>query len=615
MSTRRQFIQSLPAAGAAYAVAGRMIFDESPAMALGTTPPKGHFHPKGKAPSPHTLEVLRKASADLPFGDKRDFAEQKKGLIAPMKEFKILADAGHVAWDMQRFQFLEKQEDFDSIHPSLLRQARLNNNYGLYEVTEGIYQVRGFDLSNITFVRGKTGWIVFDPLITAEPVRAAWKLFQEHVGEGLPVSAVIYSHTHGDHWGGVRGIVKEEDVRSGKVALIAPAGFMDHTISENVYAGNAMNRRLFYQYGLLLPASPYGFVDMALGKGVSAGATGLIAPNRYVAEPIEEFEVDGVMMVFQNTPNTEAPREMNTYIPELKALWTAENVTATLHNIYTLRGAPVRDPLNWSKYIADALYRFGLEAEVLFASHHWPRWGNARVQEVLRAQRDLYANMNNQVLHLANQGVTIREVHNVYEMPKSLLNQWHCRGYHGSPENNSRGVIQRFLGYWDGNPANLIPAPQRESAALFVEMMGGASEDPRPGPGTPRPGQIPSRPGDSQQAHPGRTAEPGRQGSAGGRVRADRLPAGERGPAKQFPRRCLRTPVGNSARRSGRFKQPRRDPRDVDGVVPELPRHPYGQPQGRGNAIHDQPHHARQRREVPDRAGKRNPDEHPRVPR
>jgi len=335
--------------------------------------------------------------------------------------------------------------------------------------------VRGFDLSNITFVRGKTGWIVFDPLITAEPVRAAWKLFQEHVGKGLPVSAVIYSHTHGDHWGGVRGIVKEDDVRSGKVALIAPAGFMDHTISENVYAGNAMNRRLFYQYGLLLPASPYGFVDMALGKGVSAGATGLIAPNRYVAEPIEAFEVDGVKMVFQNTPNTEAPREMNTYIPELKALWMAENVTATLHNIYTLRGAPVRDPLNWSKYIADALYRFGLEAEVLFASHHWPRWGNARVQEVLRAQRDLYAHMNNQVLHLANQGVTISEVHNVYELPKSLLNQWHCRGYHGSPENNSRGVIQRFLGYWDGNPANLIPAPQRESAALFVEMMGGAS--------------------------------------------------------------------------------------------------------------------------------------------
>ncbi len=468
----------MPATAGAFAVGWGILGEKgasAEAAAFAAKPLKGHFHPKGKPPSRFTKGILAAAKDTLPFADTRDIEEQKKGFIAPMKELKIQADAGHVAWDMERFQFLEEDREFDSIHPSLLRQARLNNNYGLYKVTEGIYQVRGFDLSNITFVRGKTGWIVFDPLITAEPVRAAWKLFQEHVGKALPVSAVIYSHTHGDHWGGVRGIVEEEDVRSGKVALIAPAGFMDHTISENVYAGNAMNRRLFYQYGLLLPASPYGFVDMALGKGVSAGATGLIAPNRYVAEPIEAFEVDGVKMVFQNTPNTEAPREMNTYLPELKALWMAENVTATLHNIYTLRGAPVRDPLNWSKYIADALYRFGLEAEVLFASHHWPRWGNARVQEVLRAQRDLYAHMNNQVLHLANQGVTIREVHNVYELPKSLLNQWHCRGYHGSPENNSRGVIQRFLGYWDGNPANLIPAPQRESAALFVEMMGGAS--------------------------------------------------------------------------------------------------------------------------------------------
>lgn len=420
--------------------------------------------------------MLQRARAALPFADEQDFAEQKRGLIAPMKELKIKADAGHTAWDMERFQFLGKQAEFDSIHPSLLRQAVLNTNYGLYEVVPGIYQVRGFDLSNITFVRGKTGWIVFDPLISAETARAAWKLFQEHVGEGLPVSAVVYSHTHGDHWGGVRGIVKEEDVRSGKVPLIAPADFMEYTISENVYAGNAMNRRLFYQYGLLLPAGPHGFVDMALGKGVSAGAAGLIAPTRSVVKPIEEFEVDGVRMVFQNTPNTEAPREMNTYIPGLKALWIAENATAGLHNIYTLRGAPVRDPLNWSKYLAEALHRFGGEAEVLFASHHWPRWGNARVQEVLRAQRDLYAHMNNQVLHLANQGVTINEIHNVYELPKGLQGQWHCRGYHGSPENNSRGVVQRFLGYWDGNPTNLLPPPQRESAALFVEMMGGADK-------------------------------------------------------------------------------------------------------------------------------------------
>ena len=267
-----------------------------------------------------------------------------------------MADAGHVAWDMERFDFLNDSKGFSSVHPSLHRISTLNMNYGLYEVIPGIYQVRGFDLADISFVRGKTGWIVIDPLTTAEPARAALKLFQKHVGKGLPVTAVIYSHSHGDHWGGVRGVVDEADVRAGKVEIIAPRDFMQHTISENVYAGNAMNRRLFYQYGLLLPASPYGYVGQGLGQGVSAGLMGLIAPTRVVEKAIEEFEVDGVRMIFQNTPGTEAPSEMNTYIPDMKALWMAENVTATLHNIYTLRGAPVRDPLRWSKYIAEALY-------------------------------------------------------------------------------------------------------------------------------------------------------------------------------------------------------------------------------------------------------------------
>ena len=472
MPTRREFVQSFPA----FAVAGHALLETSPVRAVQPEPLKGHFHPKGKAPSKFTQELLNKAKGALPFADKRDFEEQKKGLIASMKDLKIKADAGHIAWDMERFQFLEKQEDFDSIHPSLLRQSVLNNNYGLYEVIPGIYQVRGFDLSDISFIRGKTGWIVIDPLVSAEPVRAAWKLFQEHVGKGLPVSAVVYSHSHADHWGGVRGIVNEADVRSGKIPVIAPRNFMEHTIAENVYAGNAMNRRLFYQYGLLLPANPHGYVGQGLGQGVSAGAVGLIAPNRLVEKEIEEIDVDGVKMVFQDTPNTEAPTEMNTYIPEMKALWMAENVIASLHNIYTLRGAPVRNALNWSKYISQALHRFGIEAEVMFASHHWPRWGNARIQEVLRSQRDLYANMNNQVLHFANQGVTINEIHNIYEVPKGLQNKWHCRGYHGSPAHNSRGVIQRFLGFWDCNPATLVPLSPSDSAPLYVEMMGGAEK-------------------------------------------------------------------------------------------------------------------------------------------
>jgi alkyl sulfatase BDS1-like metallo-beta-lactamase superfamily hydrolase len=403
MSTRRQFIQSLPAVGTAFAVAGNLMLEDGSARAQSTPVSlKEHFHPKGKAPSRHTLEVLKQARSGLPFADTKDFEEQKRGLIAPMTDFKIIADAGHVAWDMERFQFLDKQDDFDSIHPSLLRISKLNNNYGLYEVIPGIYQVRGFDISDITFIRGKTGWIVYDTMVSREVVRAAWKLFQQHVGQGLPVSAVIYSHTHPDHWGGVRAIVDEADVRSGKVPVIAPVDFMDFTVSENVYAGNAMNRRLFFQYGLLLPAAPHGYVGQGLGQAVSAGAMGLIAPTRYVEKPIEEFEVDGLSMIFQNTPNTEAPREMNTYIPDMKALWMAENVTATVHNIYTLRGAQIRDPLGWSKYIGEALYRFGLEAEVMFASRHWPRWGNARIQEILRAQRDVYAHLNNQVLHFAN---------------------------------------------------------------------------------------------------------------------------------------------------------------------------------------------------------------------
>ncbi len=472
MTTRRQFVLSLPA----FAVAGQMFLTEGTACGQESPPLKPHVLPQSKKPSPHTLEVLRQAKTKLPFADRADFEEYRRGFLAPMKDLKIASDAGHLAWDMERFQFLNKQNDFDSIHPSLLRQSVLNNNYGLYEVISGIYQVRGLDLANITFVRGKTGWIVFDVMVSAETARAAWKLFQEHVGKGLPVSAVIYSHSHADHWGGVRGIVKDADVQSGKVEIIAPRDFMVHTVSENVYAGNAMNRRLFYQYGLLLPASPRGYVGQGLGQAVSAGSIGLIAPTRTIEKEIEEIEVDGVKMVFQCTPGTEAPTEMNTYLPGMKALWMAENVIASLHNIYTLRGAPVRDPLNWSKYIAEALYRFGVEAEVMFASHHWPRWGNDRIQEVLRAQRDLYAHMNNQVLHLANQGVTINQIHNVYEVPKSLQAKWYCRGYHGSPQHNSRGVIQRYLGFWDCNPATLIPLSPNDSAPLYVEMMGGAEK-------------------------------------------------------------------------------------------------------------------------------------------
>jgi alkyl sulfatase BDS1-like metallo-beta-lactamase superfamily hydrolase len=386
-----------------------------------------------------------------------------------------MADAGHVAWDMERYQFLAEGRDFDSIHPSLQRQSTLNLNFGLYEVIPGIWQVRGFDLANITFVRGKTGWIVFDPTTARETARAGLELINEHIEE-LPVSAVIYSHSHGDHFGGVRGVVDPERLAAGKVEIIAPRDFMQHTVSENIYAGNAMNRRLFYQYGVLLPASPFGHAGQGLSQNIAAGELGLLPPTRIVEVGIEEIVVDGIKMVFQNTPGTEAPSEMNTYIPDMKALWMAENVTGTIHNIYTLRGAPVRDALAWSKYISRALYLYGQEAEVMFASHHWPRWGNDRIQEVLRAQRDAYAHLNNQVLHYANQGVTINQIHNVYKVPPSLEDEWYARGYHGSPEHNSRAVINRYLGYWDANPTTLIPLSPEDSAPLYVEMMGGAEK-------------------------------------------------------------------------------------------------------------------------------------------
>jgi alkyl sulfatase BDS1-like metallo-beta-lactamase superfamily hydrolase len=434
-----------------------------------------HFHPKGKPPSKYTLEIFEEAKQSLPFEDRQDFEEWERGYIAGREDLKIMADAGNVAWDMERYQFLNEPENINSVHPSLLRMSKLNMNYGLYEVIPGIYQVRGFDLAQITFIRGKTGWIVFDPLTALETTRAAKELLDEHLGEH-PVSAVVYSHSHGDHFGGVRGIASLEDVAAGKVEIIAPRDFMDFAVAENIYAGNAMNRRLFYQYGVLLPASPYGHAGQGLGQNVAQGNIGLIQPTRIVEDAVETFEVDGIEMVFQNTPDTEAPSEMNTYIPSMKTLWMAENVVGAVHNIYTLRGAMVRDSLRWSKYINEALYAYGQEAEVMIASHHWPRWGNERIQEVLKANRDIYAHMNNQVLHYANQGVTINEIHNVYRAPKSLQNGWITRFYHGSQENNARGVVNKYLGHWDANPATLIPLSPRDSAPLYAKMMGGSKK-------------------------------------------------------------------------------------------------------------------------------------------
>ncbi len=464
------------AVGAAVAFGGPLALSSGVAWAQATDPGEKHFDAKGKQPSMYTIELRKGVSATLPFEDQRDFEEAKRGFIAEPPFKKIMADAGNVAWDMGSYQWLLQGKDFQSLHPSLQRQAVLNMAYGLYEVVPGkIYQVRGFDLANISFIKGDTGWIVFDPLTAKETARAALDFINEKLGK-RPVLGVVYSHSHVDHFGGVRGVVDEADVVSGKVKVIAPEGFMQAAIEENVFSGNAMSRRTQYSYAVLLPRDPFGHADQSIGKNVANGNVGLIAPTLLITKDFQDVTIDGVKMVFQNTPDTEAPVEMNTWFPQFKAFWAAENITGTIHNIYTPRGAPVRNALNWSKQINVALYRFGQDADVMFASHSWPRWGNARIQEVMRTQRDTYANLNNQTLHYANLGVTINEIQNVYKLPPSLWKQWPAHSYHGSEEHNSRGVINRFLGYWDGNPVNIAPLSPKDSAPLYVEMMGGSDK-------------------------------------------------------------------------------------------------------------------------------------------
>ena len=433
-----------------------------------------HFDPKGKPPSEHTIAKQQEMRATLNFADDRDFEENARGFIAAPDFGKIMATAGNVAWDMESYGFLLTDQVFDSIHPSLQRQATLNMNYGLYEVLpDRIYQVRGFDLANITFVAGETGWIVFDPLTVPETAAAALELLHEHI-EARPVKAVVYSHSHGDHFGGVLGVTTREAVAAGETEIIVPRDFMNYAVSENVFAGTAMNRRLTFQYGTILARNPFGHVDQSIGKNVAASQVGLIPPTIEIRDDLETITVDGLELVFQNTPNTEAPAEMNTFIPAYDALWVAENITHTLHNIYTLRGALVRDALEWSKQISKAMYLFGPRTDVIFSSHGSPRWGNDRVMEIMKQQRDIYAHMNNYSLHLANQGVTVNTIHNEFFVPKTLQDAWHTRGYHGSIEHNSRAVVNRYLGYWDGNPATLIPLNPEDSAPLYVEMMGGA---------------------------------------------------------------------------------------------------------------------------------------------
>jgi alkyl sulfatase BDS1-like metallo-beta-lactamase superfamily hydrolase len=386
----------------------------------------------------------------------------------------VIADAdGRVVWDLDAFAFGEAEEAPDTVNPSLWRQFRLLRNQGLFEVVPGIYQVRSFDLSNVTFVEGDDGVIVIDPLISAETAAAALALYRRHRGD-RPVTAVIYTHSHVDHFGGVKGVVDEADVAAGRVPILAPEGFLGHAVSENVYAGTAMTRRAAYMYGALLPPSPTGQVSAGLGLTTSIGAVTLIAPTLEIARTGHVEVLDGVPVEFQVTPNTEAPAEMNFLFPGYGALCGAENVTHNLHNVVTLRGAVVRDARLWSHYLNEAISLFGDRTDVLFASHHWPRWGRERAIALLEKQRDLYGYLHDQTLRLLNKGYVGSEIAEMLELPPGLADEWANRGYYGSVSHNVKAIYQRYLGWFDGNPAHLWTHPPEAVATRYVEFMGGA---------------------------------------------------------------------------------------------------------------------------------------------
>jgi alkyl sulfatase BDS1-like metallo-beta-lactamase superfamily hydrolase len=409
----------------------------------------------------------------LPFGDTQDFDDAARGFIATLPDVTFRNPEGRVIFSLKEYAFLAHEQAPDTVNPSLWRQARLNMNNGLFQVTDRIYQVRGFDISNMTIIEGSRGIIVIDPLVSTEVARAALELYWQHRGR-KPVTAVIYTHTHVDHFGGVRGVVDEADVRAGNVAIIAPDRFMEEVTKENVLVGTPMIRRAMFQFGAMLPKGPRGQVDAGLGKVISGGTVTLIPPTQIIRQPIETHVVDGVEIVFQLAPETEAPAEMHMFYPGLKALNLAENATHNLHNIYPIRGAQVRDANAWAKYLNEARDRFATKSDVVFAQHHWPVWGNSRLLDYLAKQRDTYKYLHDQTLRLINHGYRSAEIAERLALPKGLEREWHVRGYYGTFSHNAKAIYQRYLGWYDANPANLNPLPPAERAKKTVSYMGGA---------------------------------------------------------------------------------------------------------------------------------------------
>ncbi len=410
----------------------------------------------------------------LPFANKTDFTDAHKGFIAPLPDAVIKGEQGNVIWDPKQYAFIKEGEKApDTVNPSLWRQAQLINISGLFEVTEGIYQIRNLDLSNMTIIEGKEGVTVVDPLVSAETAKVGMELYFKQRGK-KPVVAVIYTHSHVDHYGGVRGVVDEADVKAGKVKIYAPADFMESAVAENIMAGNVMSRRASYMYGNLLKPDAKGQVGAGLGTTTSAGTVTLIAPTDYVTKTGEKRVIDGLTYDFMMAPGSEAPAEMLWFIEEKKVIQTAEDVTHTLHNTYSLRGAKIREPLPWSKYLNQALTLWGDKAEIIMAQHHWPTWGNENVKQLIKSQRDLYRYINDQTLRMANEGYTRDEIAAKFTLPPSLANTWANRGYYGSLSHNVKATYVLYLGWFDGNPATLDELPPVEAAKKYVDYMGGA---------------------------------------------------------------------------------------------------------------------------------------------
>jgi alkyl sulfatase BDS1-like metallo-beta-lactamase superfamily hydrolase len=429
---------------------------------------------KATEPSDFIIAEQQRATAALSFADTTDRADVDRGFIAALEPAVVTGSDGTVVWDNDSYDFLREPCPV-SVNPSLWRQSGLVIKQGLFEVTAGIYQIRGLDLSNMTLIEGDTGVIVVDPLISAETAAAGLALYRAHRGD-RPVTGLIYTHSHVDHFGGSMGVTTTNDVRAGRCPVLAPAGLLEHAVAENVYAGTAMARRAAYMYGAALPRGPRGQVGAGLGQTTSLGTVTLIAPTVDITATGQEETVDGVRIVFQITPGTEAPAEMNFYFPDHRALCMAENATHTLHNLLTLRGALVRDPHVWAKYLTEAINLFARDSDVVFASHHWPTWGTERLVEFLALQRDLYGYLHDQTLRLLNRGYVGNEIAEMIALPPAIENAWHTHGYYGSVSHNVKAIYQRYMGWFDGNPAHLWEHPPVESAKRHVEFMGGADQ-------------------------------------------------------------------------------------------------------------------------------------------